>query len=247
MAERGRPSKYTEEIANEICSRLSEGEPLAQICRDEHMPGLSTVYEWRDQPDKKEFSGNIVRAREAGFDHIAQDALRIADTPLEGVEVTTDSDGKVTEKRSDMLGHRKMQIETRLKLLAKWDPKRYGEKLDLNHSGEIATRSLSDEQLETRLAELLRKAGNCWKRWRRRRGVTPGGCCSPCIPSKVRCGEVSTVSTWSSSSLAPSIANGQPLRPIVWAKHGASAPTRRPCISLAAILHGGSARDLIAL
>ena len=36
-----------------------------------------------------------------------------------------------------MLGHRKLQIETRLKLLAKWDPKRYGDKVDLNHGGEV--------------------------------------------------------------------------------------------------------------
>ena len=36
------------------------------------------------------------------------------------------ADGSTEVRRGDMLGHRKLQIETRLKLLAKWDPKRYG-------------------------------------------------------------------------------------------------------------------------
>jgi hypothetical protein len=38
-----------------------------------------------------------------------------------------------------MLGHRRLQIETRLKLLSKWDPKRYGDKIDVNATvaGEI--------------------------------------------------------------------------------------------------------------
>jgi hypothetical protein len=30
-----------------------------------------------------------------------------------------------------MLGHRKLQIETRLKLLAKWNPKKYGDRVQL--------------------------------------------------------------------------------------------------------------------
>lgn len=30
----------------------------------------------------------------------------------------------------------KLRIETRLKLLAKWNPKKWGEKVDLNHGGQ---------------------------------------------------------------------------------------------------------------
>ena len=40
----------------------------------------------------------------------------------------------VTIKKVDMLGHRKLQIETRLKLLAKFNPKKYGDKVV--HSGD---------------------------------------------------------------------------------------------------------------
>lgn len=121
----GRPSKYSEAVMDEICARLSEGEPLAQICRDKHMPSVSTVGNWEDERDG--VSARIARARRFGFDAIAAEALRIANTPCEG-EVVTDDGEKVTVRKEDMLGHRKLQVETRLKLLAKWDPRRYGER-----------------------------------------------------------------------------------------------------------------------
>ncbi len=94
------------------------------------MPQWQTVYRWRDQ--FPEFSNRIACARETGFDAIAEEALAIANTPIEGQE-TEESDAGYKIKRGDMLGHRKLQIETRLKLLAKWCPKRYGDnsKVDL--------------------------------------------------------------------------------------------------------------------
>jgi hypothetical protein len=125
----GRPSSYTEKVANEIVARLSEGEPLATICRSDVMPHRATVTNWcLGMPD---FAAKYALAREIGFDHLAAECLEIADTPLEGTRTRTGKDG--TEViREDMLGHRKLQIDTRLKLLAKWDPKRYGDKLDVN-------------------------------------------------------------------------------------------------------------------
>ena len=57
--------------------------------------------------------------------------MRIADTPVVGEETTEKANGDTETRKGDMLGHRKLQIETRLKLLAKWDPKRYGERTTL--------------------------------------------------------------------------------------------------------------------
>jgi hypothetical protein len=42
----GRPSKYTPEVAAEIAQRLSMGEPLRKICRDDYMPHWTVVYDW---------------------------------------------------------------------------------------------------------------------------------------------------------------------------------------------------------
>ncbi|NDF51355.1 MAG: terminase [Betaproteobacteria bacterium] len=129
----GRPSKYTEELAAEIAQRLSDGEPLRQICRDAHMPHWTNIYEWmaRDQ----DLSVRIARAREAGYDKMAEECLEIADTPNFGEKRTEHEDG-VSVTTEDMLGHRKLQIETRLKLLAKWNPKKYGDRVTMAGDAE---------------------------------------------------------------------------------------------------------------
>ena len=146
----GRPTIRTEAMTDSILEQIGEGTPLAEVCRQEGMPGLRTVYDWLD--DDADLSARFARARKAGYDMIAADALRIADTPCEGVtekyepmpiENPDDPDGPVvlefqlTERKvEDMLQHRKLQIETRLKLLSKWDSGRYGERVALDHGGE---------------------------------------------------------------------------------------------------------------
>lgn len=117
----GRPSTYNEEIGEEICSRLEKGEPLASICRDEHMPAYRTVFDWQKATGHKAFSAAIACAREAGHDTIALRArLTIrGKTEEEGGE----SSGDVQRDKAI--------VDTDLKLLAKWDPRRYGDKVAL--------------------------------------------------------------------------------------------------------------------
>jgi hypothetical protein len=133
----GRPSKYTPELVAEICQRISTGEPLRQICRDEHMPHWTQVYEWLSRDEG--LSLQVARAREAGYDAMAEEALEISNTPRLGVKRVLNSgagedEDSVTVTEEDMLGHRKLQIETRLKLLACWNPKKYGNKVQ--HAGD---------------------------------------------------------------------------------------------------------------
>jgi transposase len=126
----GRPSTFSQEVADEICERLSQGEPLRQICRDERMPAWQTVYGWKAAHE--EFSKRIAHAREAGFDAIAEECLEIADeTAFDTVE--TDQGFRAN---TEWISRSKLRVETRLKLLAKWDPKRYGDRVDLNHGGQ---------------------------------------------------------------------------------------------------------------
>ena len=73
----GRKSTYTVAVADEICHRIAEGEPLRQICREDGMPAWRTVYDWIvAEPD---FAARIAHARDLGYDAIAEDTLKIAD------------------------------------------------------------------------------------------------------------------------------------------------------------------------
>lgn len=135
----GRPSKYTPELIEAICARMSKGEPLAAICRDEGMPHRSTVGDWAEA--RPEVSRLIARAREDGEEWIAAECLQIADSPVEGLVEKLEPHKETGElvvverRKEDMLGHRKLQIETRLKLLAKWNPKKWGDRIAQELSG----------------------------------------------------------------------------------------------------------------
>jgi hypothetical protein len=50
----------------------------------------------------------------------------------------------------------KLRVDSRKWLLSKLAPKKYGDRTDVNLSGSI---SIPEEQLDARIAELLRKAG----------------------------------------------------------------------------------------
>lgn len=123
----GRPSKYTPELAAEICERLSDGEPLRQICRDEHMPAWQKIYEWMARD--KELSGAIAQAREQGYEAIAEDILEIADDGTNDWMLKRDKSGNEYETvNSEHIQRSKLRVEARLKLLAKWNPKKYGDR-----------------------------------------------------------------------------------------------------------------------
>lgn len=125
----GRPTKFTPELAARICAELSTGKPMTIICDSEDMPNPSTVWDWTKNDPA--FSQDIARARDSGYDRIAQDALNIADE--------TGSDTVVTQfgprPDKEWIMRSRLRVETRLKLLAKWDPKRYGERITQEISG----------------------------------------------------------------------------------------------------------------
>lgn len=148
----GRPSEYSEETALRICERLMEGESLRKICRDEEMPGLTTVLRWLDAHEK--FRTHYARAREVQADTLADEITDIADTPLEGVrvETTTGEDGCTKEVREDMLGHRRLQIDARKWIASKLKPRKYGEKLELG--------SDPDSPLQINIVDPTRRASN---------------------------------------------------------------------------------------
>lgn len=157
----GRPREYDREaVTQAICERLATGrDPMTVICADLGV-AVRTVNGWR--AEDPEIAARFDEARELGYDAIAADCLAIADTPelgviekLERVPVGDDEGPggfvmTVTERRQeDMLGHRKLRIDTRMKLLAKWDPRRYGEKVQLADAdgNKLPAHQLSDAEL----------------------------------------------------------------------------------------------------
>lgn len=94
---------------------ISNGGTLRQWCRDNDVSN-QTVYRAINKDPWKE---RIARARELGYDAIAEDCFDIADE---------------AEHTSESVQHAKLRIWTRTQLLAKWSNK-YSEKQRVEHSG----------------------------------------------------------------------------------------------------------------
>ena len=117
-----RPSKRTPEIVEAICLRLSHGETLQSICSDDDMPNYSTVWRW--EQEDVEFCKISARAREIGTHFIADYCINIADNP--------------TIEPAD----KRIRIDTRLRLIGKWNAKKYGEK-QIIEGGETPLTTIS--------------------------------------------------------------------------------------------------------
>lgn len=59
----GRPSIYSQELADKICELMVEGHDMQAICEMEGMPSRATVWRW--QTSRPEFDAQCARAREA--------------------------------------------------------------------------------------------------------------------------------------------------------------------------------------
>lgn len=127
----GRKTIYSEAIAEAILGQLEKGTPLAEICRQDGMPAVRTVNDWAATDPA--FGARFARARVEGWDAIAADCVRIADD--ETKDVIADGKGGVMQN-STAAARARLRIETRLKLLAKWDPKRYGERIQIEEAVE---------------------------------------------------------------------------------------------------------------
>ena len=131
----GRPSIRTDAIVDEICERLSNGTPLAVICREPGMPSVTTFGDWRRGDPA--LSDRVAHAREIGEDALAAGCLEIADDGTnDWVEQFGDDEAKTRYRlNGEHVQRSKLRVETRLKLLACWNPKKYGDRKAVELSG----------------------------------------------------------------------------------------------------------------
>lgn len=128
----------TSELADILVEGITDGIPLRQLCRVNTV-SKSAVYDWID--DDADFAGRIARARARGYDQIAEEILEIADdTTNDTIQTET---GEIPNK--EWILRSKLRAEMRLKLLSKWSPKTYGDKLEVEHAGTIAINITADD------------------------------------------------------------------------------------------------------
>lgn len=124
----GRPTIYTDELIESICERVANGESMRKICRDEHMPVLTTIFRWiRENP---EFKQQYDAATDMRADAYAEDMQDIADTPP-----ALTADGKID---AGDVAHMRLRIDTRKWIASKLKPKKYGDKIEQEIKGDMS-------------------------------------------------------------------------------------------------------------
>lgn len=127
----GRPSIFTDELAATICSRLAAGESLRRICSEDAMPCRDTVFVWVST--NPAFSDQYAKARQFQMDAMVEDILEIAD---DGTNDTyEDADGRV-KVNADVIARSRLRVDTRKWVMSKLAPKKYGDKVLQEITGE---------------------------------------------------------------------------------------------------------------
>lgn len=158
------PTKFTPERARAILDQIEQGEFLEVICRQPGQVSSQTFRNWMNEGRQlrgEPLAVAYARARDLGADAIARETLEIADYAAEDTVIRTRPDGSEYEAtNSEHIQRSKLRVETRLKLLSKWFPHKYGELLKLSGpdgKSPVAVTQLTAEMSPEQAAEAYAK------------------------------------------------------------------------------------------
>ena len=148
-------SIFTLALFSTICDRISRGESLRSVCRDPEMPHKSTVLRWlHEMPELRD---QYVRARDDLMEYWASDILEIADDgTLDTIPGLNKYGDEVMVPNHANVQRDRLRIDARKWLLSKLAARTYGDRLDVEVSGEVQHRvditALSAREKMRRLA-----------------------------------------------------------------------------------------------
>jgi hypothetical protein len=140
----GRVTK-SPECLEALCAYLAQGGMMLLFAK---RLGLNrgTLSAWCSKDP--EWKAAVAKAREQGVDALAEEALAMATDPLmvEDIYERYDNDGNLLSKdvkKGDAVYARKLAVSTRLDLLKKWAPEKYGDKVEAKTDSSLASRILA--------------------------------------------------------------------------------------------------------
>jgi hypothetical protein len=139
----GRPSKFTQKLADDICDRLAKGESLRSIVAGEDMPASSTVFKWL--AENEAFSEQYARAREEQADFYAEEIVDIADEEVTMVKRSKHqaTAGDDPEEEIEVVfdqtavARNRLRVDARKWYASKLAPKKYGDRTETAHTGAV--------------------------------------------------------------------------------------------------------------
>jgi len=120
----GRPVKKPDPVIVEnLLVHVANGGTVRAFCREKHNPSYNTIYRWLDK-DKDLMTRFTYTSRFLGARAIAEEALALVDTPPPVI-----GEGENARYDNAHVNWMRSRADLRLRLLAKWFPQEYSEKL----------------------------------------------------------------------------------------------------------------------
>lgn len=131
-----RPTIKTQELTDAIIERISNGESLRAICREDDMPNIASVLRWVAADEV--LSGQYARAMEMRADGMFEEMIEIADDASNDYMDRINADGSVGDRVLDTehVQRSKLRTDTRKWILSRMNPKKYGDKQTVETVGE---------------------------------------------------------------------------------------------------------------
>lgn len=131
----GRPSTYSQELADTICEQLASGDSMRTVCRADDMPAMSTVFKWLRE--HKTFSEQYARAKEEAADALVEEIMDIADDGSNDWMVYHGKDDYEGWKlNGENIQRSRLRVDTRKWVASKLKAKKYGDKIDMTTNGK---------------------------------------------------------------------------------------------------------------
>ncbi len=137
----GRPSSFTQEIADRICELISTSDKgLHTICAEnEELPSTTCIMNWMNKEEHKLFVEQYARARLAQADFLADQMIQLSKNEIRSKTLVKGSaESGSFENETDYDNHQRtrLMIDAYKWKASKLAPKKYGEKLDVTSQGE---------------------------------------------------------------------------------------------------------------
>lgn len=132
--QQGRPSKYTQELADRICAELAEGKSMRTVCKADDVPDMTTVFRWLRENES--FRQQYTKAKEESADALIEEMLDIADDGSNDLMTITRGNKEYEIENKEVTNRSRLRVDTRKWIASKLKPKKYGDKLDMTTNGK---------------------------------------------------------------------------------------------------------------
>ncbi len=131
--------KLTEKIAEDMCEIISTSDRGLKSIAKEFNISHSLILKWIR--DNESFRDKYARAKQDQADLLAEQILEISDDSSKDLKGIDEYGNRIEDK--EFVNRSRLRIDARKWIASKLAPKKYGEKLDLNHSGELEVKEVT--------------------------------------------------------------------------------------------------------